>query len=283
MPYATYPQTPQIAPPPSRHSILVPLQSVAQYLPPHPFGAALGYHQQCRPASPPWYMYYYAQAPWWPPCPDPYRRWPLPECRALPWTDQDTRSPYTVDPILATPSSPSGTIRLQWDLADNPMRIVLDCRPENRWIQRAHLARAAVCEGTRKLERLVLVFAGLARERDMQIEATHAHPATLIGAVDEDVSWVTVHDVFFAMFQWLTSPIGADEMRRLEGERFDTVVRAEARRTGTAGREGTKQYRKIDYLGERRGFKGMRPARRDEVPDGRTLGEVFVVELGRGG
>ena len=278
MPYATYPQTPQIAPPLSRNSILVPLQSVAQYLPPHPFGAALGYQQQCGPASLPWSMYYYAQAPWWSPFPGAYRRWPLPECRALPGTNpDDAQSKFTVDSILATPSSPLGTIRLQWDLTDNPMRIVLDCRPEHRWIERAHLARAAVCEGTRKLERLVLVFAGQTKERDMQIEVTHAHPATLIGAVDEDVAWVTVHDVFFAMFQWLTSPIGADEMGRLEGERFSTVIRAEARRVGAA----TKQYRKIDYLGEQRRFKGIRPARRDEVPDGKALGEVFVVELGR--
>ncbi|PIL23052.1 hypothetical protein GSI_14359 [Ganoderma sinense ZZ0214-1] len=314
-PYATYPHGPQTTAP-CRYPILVPLQDVAQHLPPHPFGAALGYHQQdtstLEPqrhwAQTPWYpwaqipwYYYQAQrpaprdddapmaitrAPWRSRSPDRT----LPE--RIPWhpwidIDRDTRShtQLTVDPILALPAPPFGTLGFQWDLADNPVRAILD-RPENGWIRWRDLTRAAVRDGARALERLVLVFKPalrLPRERDAQIGVTHTHPATRLGA-DEDVAWVTVYDVFMAIFQWLVSPIGEAEMRRLGDGRFEEVIRtAEARRRGRAGRAGTvgrEPYLKVDYLGERRRFKGIRLGVRDEVPVGRRLGEVFVIELG---
>ena len=198
-------------------------------------------------------------------------------------------SRFAIDPILAFPELPFGTLGLEWDLADDPIRSIFG-HPENAWIHRRDLARAAVRDGDRVLERLVLVFAGLSPECDAQVtvEVTHAQPATIFGGVDEDVRGVTVHDVLSAIFQWVGSPMGADEVQGLDGEVFAAVIRtADARRRGR-GRAAWPRtivdydsYLKVDYLGDQRRFKGIRPALRGEVPLGRIpSGEAFVVELG---
>ena len=82
--------------------------------------------------------------------------------------------------------------------------------------------------------------------------------------------------------------MGADEMQGLEGELFAAVIwTADARRRGRGSAAWPSldhdSYLKVDYLGERRRFKGIRPALRGELPLGRIPGEVFVVELGASG
>ena len=192
----------------------------------------------------------------------------------------DTRP--VIDPILAAPEPPFGTLGLDWDLADNPIRNLN--REENEWIDLRKLNRAAVCasrrDGSRPLERFVLMFAGL----PMEIEVSHTHPANRWGLADLDVSYVTIQDVLRTIYKWVNAPIEEGEMTALDGPLFATVVEAAEmrRRWRPMGWNNTTgaPFLKIDYLGARRRFKGIRPARREELPAERRVDEVFVIELG---
>ena len=302
IPYPLQWIVPYQPPPPLAHPTFVSLPIIPTHLPPHGFPSGIYYPPQDEPRgarrdqtfrdgnaaagsegdSRP------LVAPRAPTPPNPYHPRHLPD-GVRPWPDRGIHNPsrFAIDPILALPEPPFGILGFEWDLADDPIRSIFG-RPENAWIHRQDLARAAVRDGARALERLVLVFAGLSGECDAQIEVTHTHPATILGGVDEDMRGVTVNDVLSAIFQWVLSPMGADEMQVLEGELFAAVIwTADARRRGrNAGWPPTissldyDSYLKIDYLGDRRRFKGIRAALGAELPLGRIPGEVFVVELG---
>ena len=306
IPYPLQWIVPYQPPPPLAHPTFVSLPIIPTHLPPHGFPSGIYYPPQDEAPTPPQHRRPgtpdrvapreddsgppVTVTPRAPAPPDPYRPRPLLD-DVRPWLDQSIHntSRFTIDPVLAFPEPPFGALGLEWDLADDPIRSIFG-RPENAWINRRDLARAAVRDGDRALERLVLVFAGLSPECDAQVtvEVTHAQPATIFGGVDEDVRGVTVHDVLSAIFQWVLSPMGADEMQVLEGELFAAVIwTADARRRGrNAGWPPTissldyDSYLKIDYLGDRRRFKGIRAALGAELPLGRIPGEVFVVELG---
>ncbi|TBU37980.1 hypothetical protein BD309DRAFT_972835 [Dichomitus squalens] len=287
------------SPPPPRHPIYIPLPPVAPYRPNQDLGNTLRYYPpgaplnplvETRPRAPvpgprqniPRVPHHQPRTP----SPDVDHR-PLP--RPLPSSVRvarglaaDTRP--ALNPILAAPEPPFGMLGLDWDLADHPIRNL--SREENRWVDVRELNGAAVCantrEGSRPLERLVLMFAGL----PVEIEVTHTHPASGRGGrADWDVPYVTVRDVFHAIFDWVKAPIEEGEMAMLDEPLFARVVEAAEmrRRWRPLGWDDSTgaHFLRIDYLGARRHFRGIRPARREEIPARRRVDEVFVVELGQ--
>ena len=89
----------------------------------------------------------------------------------------------------------------------------------------------------------------------------------------------TLHDA-------LRAPIEAHELKRLGAPERAALLRSAAARrrrqqlSGPADAQSSGVPRKVDYLGRRRRFLGIRPATGGEVPLGKRWGEVFVVEWG---
>ena len=91
--------------------------------------------------------------------------------------------------------------------------------------------------------------------------------------------FVSPADVLVALHRALHEPIDAAVFDVLgEGDR--TRLRQNARARCVAAGRAACMIAKIDFLAMRRKFLGLRPARPFEVPYGRRLGEVFVVEVG---
>ncbi len=146
-------------------------------------------------------------------------------------------------------------------------------------LRRRCAVRGGRVDGRRQpLRSLVLVFPLLPA---MEVEIVPSR-ASLRAAL----AYVSLWDVLEGLYYGLRAPIPPHDLRKLgAGVRATLLAAAETRRrTGGAPElekenlKGESGLRRIDYLARRRRFVGIRPALGYELPRGRKLGEVFVVE-----
>ena len=186
-----------------------------------------------------------------------------------------------IDSLLAAPSHPTHAPPLRWDVNIDPNAIKVAGSPYTRPRDLTHedLARPAVRRGAKGspllLRRLHLVFPGL--------------PLAVRVVPTDDPIWtsvplpyLTVGDVLFALHRALRSSIEPREFDGLERRLKEDIRKSFERRLS---REGRRKYeknmshgaRRVDYLGDSRGFAGLRLADAYELPAGTAAGEVFVV------
>ncbi|RPD60282.1 hypothetical protein L226DRAFT_539738 [Lentinus tigrinus ALCF2SS1-7] len=217
-----------------------------------------------------------------------------------------------VDALLAFPPHASAEPPFEWDimrdpyksLQDNmPIRHIIDLR---RWVA----IRAGPGGVPEPLTSLVLI---LEDAPGLEITVEHSVTPSFLPPAPWEVNprAVIIYDLLGQLYRELREPLTREELAALgEEERvrlrdaadarvgyeFGCVVEAmhhqreRNRRKSLAYRDGCAHadpehdesvpLRRIDRLGRRRRFLGIRPARRREVPAGREHGEVFVVELG---
>ncbi|KAI0687585.1 hypothetical protein C8Q76DRAFT_803524 [Earliella scabrosa] len=193
-----------------------------------------------------------------------------------------------IDAFLAVPwgrAVPSFT----WDLLCNPLTALL--KPENQTIELGILRCVAVRSESMGhddgLRSLVLVFPFLPLEIEVTHPRTHpSHrtedPETASPEQEQEAAAVTIWDVLEGLYRGLRAPIAEEELARLSESERGTMQRAAAARCEVLPGDAHALHglRKVDYLARRRRFLGVRPALRQELPLGRRLGEVFVVEVG---
>ncbi|KAH9848757.1 hypothetical protein C2E23DRAFT_897371 [Lenzites betulinus] len=191
-----------------------------------------------------------------------------------------------VDPVIAYTRNPTYSIDLVWDLMQDP-RTLLSTRgtlSSCAVISWGDLTlRCAARVDGKPLRSLVLVF----RYLPLQIEIKPWRPSGARDTPQGDAACVSVWDVLNGLYDGLRGPVDptmVSSMPQCGSERpEDVLYRAAKRRLALLPddrRPGEPLIRKVDFLRGRRRFLGIRVAERDEVPKGRRLGEVFVVEVG---
>lgn len=85
-----------------------------------------------------------------------------------------------------------------------------------------------------------------------------------------------------ALYRALHEPIDPAALARLSrNDRVQLYWNARTRRAADGdGEQMDGIIRKIDFLGKKTQFLGLRPAGLFEVPLGKRMGEVFVAEVG---
>ncbi|KAI0687559.1 hypothetical protein C8Q76DRAFT_760098 [Earliella scabrosa] len=172
----------------------------------------------------------------------------------------------SVDPILATPQHPTATPSLTWDMMLAPMTAL----HSNPAISPAELRRSAIRTSgwnRQPIHSLVLMFPYLPME--IEIKASR-------------MSSVTVEDVLEGLYHALRAPIERQDFRKRSESEQSTLLRASERRRRLLPEDSYSREAllKIDFLGRRRRFMGIRPALPYEVPRGGRGGEVYIVEVG---
>ncbi|KAI0760702.1 hypothetical protein C8Q74DRAFT_1298295 [Fomes fomentarius] len=179
----------------------------------------------------------------------------------------------TIDPLVAAPEDPSSMPTLTWNLLDNPLSALL--KPENDMIALGELRRTAVHSEVTgaPLHAFVLVFPLL----PMEIHITHLPTSPSHSAPEP----VTVWDVLEGLYRGLRVGITDEELEPLSESEMGTLLStSETRYIRVPGDAyALHGLRRVDFLAKRLRFMGIRPALGHEVPQGRCLGEVFVVEI----
>lgn len=149
-------------------------------------------------------------------------------------------------------------------------------------LSRGHpTARCAVLaapeDGGKPLRSLVLIF----RSLPLQITITPSYVFSHDNRRVPD-AFVSIWDVLAGLYSALRAPVDIETFVGLEKER---VCRAADLRMQLLKKDRRPErchvVRNIDLL-EKRCFLGIRVATPSEVPQHRTFGEVFVVEVGSG-
>ena len=186
-----------------------------------------------------------------------------------------------IDPLLALPRralTETFTPALSWDVIYSPAHALR----EHREIAQGDLLRPAACLGSpystygaRPLRAFTLV-----------VPLLPAHAQTIVVAAGADHAYASVWDALDALYCALRVPVGAAELGAL-GAREQAALLQAAEERGVRFQEDARRVRdgllRVDYLGRRRMFIGIRPAAGWEVPRGLPMEEVFVVELEKSG
>ena len=97
------------------------------------------------------------------------------------------------------------------------------------------------------------------------------------------MSFVTVWDVLDGLYHGLREPVPVSEFiglsEREQGGLMQAADERCARFPAEDRRRAREAFLKVDYLGRRRKFLGIRPAEPYELPRGARFGEVYVVEV----
>lgn len=188
-----------------------------------------------------------------------------------------------VDPLLEVLPSPA-LPPLLWDVMVHPDSIKLGSAhsPTSRWLAHADLGRCAARTSVKSsrlpLRKMVLIFPGI----PLEIEVT---PSAEAFWFSQPLPYVAVGDMLYGLYRALRTSIAHNELERLDPAWRESLRVAFDKRLRRDTQHHTQNLehgiRRIDYLGERRCFLGIRPATRRELPSGRRPEETFVVELGR--
>ena len=203
----------------------------------------------------------------------------------------------SIDPLLVA-SHPSSSSKppLSWDVSQSPAqaRVNIGDAPLSPDTLQRCAVRAAGHNSARPLRSLVLTSPHLLAPIEIAIATPpRAPPHPQRPQHPEDAppppppsSHITVADVLGGLHDALRAPIEAHELKRLGAPERAALLRSAAARrrrqqlSGPADAQSSGVPRKVDYLGRRRRFLGIRPATGGEVPLGKRWGEVFVVEWG---
>ena len=192
----------------------------------------------------------------------PYSHSPAPPA-PLPKLSAASRLPLvdlsSIDTLIAFPPRPGAHPRLRWNVNDDPERALAEAG-----IARTELERCAVRTNGEPLARLTLVFPSLR----LQLPVLPSR---------RSLGYATLWDVLLALHRGLLEPARAHELAVLGAN-----VHAELLQAANAAGNGTglNYPRRVELLGEKKWFLGIRPAMPWEVPGGTRIGEVFVVEVG---
>ncbi|KAI8974818.1 hypothetical protein BD414DRAFT_556148 [Trametes punicea] len=188
----------------------------------------------------------------------------------------------SVDPLLEALPSPV-LPPLLWDIMTHPDNIRLGSAhsPRAHRLTSSDVARCAarsrVADSRLPLRTLIMVLPTI----PLEVEIV---PSTEPLWADMPLPYVTVGDVLHGLYRALRVPIKPEELGKLDPGRRELVRRSFERRLrdDPTNRARNLEYgiRRIDYLGHRRYFLGIRPARSFDVAERRKRSEVFIVELG---
>ncbi|KAI0765916.1 hypothetical protein BD413DRAFT_453081, partial [Trametes elegans] len=132
-------------------------------------------------------------------------------------------------------------------------------------------AQAALPDGGHPLCLLVLIFPHLS----IKLEITPSAGGSPAG----DRRYVSVWDVLLGLYNGLRTPITPAALADMASADQRGLARSATRRMELLPSDrGSSSIRKVDFLGRRRRFLGIRSAQPGEVPLGKGLGEVFVVD-----
>ncbi|KAI0628662.1 hypothetical protein C8Q77DRAFT_1147476 [Trametes polyzona] len=188
-----------------------------------------------------------------------------------------------IDPLLEVLPSPA-LPPLLWDISTHPENMRLGSAHSlttQRLMQSDTVrcaARSSVKNSRLPLHKVVLIFPGVPLEVEIM-------PSADARWSDRPLPYVTVGDLLYGLYRSLRTSVQQDEYERLSVSEREALRRAFDARLRRDPQHHTQNLehgiRRIDYLGERRRFLGIRPASRREIPPQRRGEEVFVVELGR--
>ncbi|PIL23031.1 hypothetical protein GSI_14338 [Ganoderma sinense ZZ0214-1] len=182
----------------------------------------------------------------------------------------------SVDPFLAVLHHPNTRPPIVWDVMRHSSTAVLDHPSLTLDALRQRCAfKASRADGRHPLRSLVLIFPFLPT---IQVEIVPSRASLRAG-----LHHISIWDVLEGLYYGLRAPISPHEFRTLGPSERDTLHAVAETRRRAMGESDSESgtVRRIDYLGRRRRFVGVRPALAYELPaGGRKLGEVFVVEVG---
>ncbi|TBU47111.1 hypothetical protein BD309DRAFT_856624 [Dichomitus squalens] len=177
-----------------------------------------------------------------------------------------------IDPLLTIPRQ-NAEPHISWDLTQHPSAAFRNYHLTPDALLRPCAVYSSRRAGRLPLKSLVLILPHLPVEIKIpSLRASSRVPS----------SYATVWDVLEGLYHGLQTPVGSKELQSLSPSQRATLVDASKLRRPCVPEDETWGHvvRWIDYLSHRRRFLGIRPAMFDELPPGRTLGEVFVVEVG---
>ncbi|OSD05046.1 hypothetical protein PYCCODRAFT_1341371, partial [Trametes coccinea BRFM310] len=178
-----------------------------------------------------------------------------------------------------------------WDVAHSPKTLQLreytvNAAPDSFWeMFSSPAARLAPHNGGQPLRSLTLVIPDFPMWIDVYPLPTSPR-STQFGRSP----YVTVWDLLLTLYSVLWTPIDHKVLASLSGAEYDAISRSAAQRArwrtvgvlyGGDHAALVSTPRKIDFLGKRRIFLGIRVAQKPDLPDGKSFGEVFRVELGK--
>ncbi|KAI0765912.1 hypothetical protein BD413DRAFT_606073 [Trametes elegans] len=188
-----------------------------------------------------------------------------------------------VDPLLEVLKAPA-LPPLLWDVMTHPNNIKLGSAylQSAHYLLQSHLARCAARTSMKNsrlpLAKMVLVVPGY----PLEVEVT---PAAEPLWSDRPLPFVTVGDILYGIYRALRESVNTTEFDRLPRAQRDAMRVAFERRLrsdpANYARNLQTGVRRVDYLGVKRQFIGIRFALGMELPPRRQREETFVVELGR--
>ena len=175
--------------------------------------------------------------------------------------------PSIINHLIAFSRAPGWVPRIVWDVLQDPRHaIFVGAQVTYADLERFCAVRNGARSSGQNLTSLILIFPFLSM---LQIRVVRS------GA------WVSVLDVLNALHRGLREPANERQLAAfssIDRAKVDFYAKGrsdhaqENRRTGDV-------VRKVDFIGRRRGFMGIRVANPNEVLDGSSLEAAFVVEL----
>ncbi|KAI0823459.1 hypothetical protein BC628DRAFT_1411507 [Trametes gibbosa] len=189
-----------------------------------------------------------------------------------------------VDPLLDV-LPPPALPPLLWDISIHPDNIRLGSAhsPASTRLAHSDLARCAARTSVKNarlpVRKIVLIFPGI----PLEVEVT---PAADAYWSSRPLPYVTVGDLLYGLYKALRTSVAQAEYEHLDPDLRESLRISFHSRLNRDPQHHVQNLehgvRRIDYLGERRRFLGIRPASGRELPPSRRSEEVYVVELGRG-
>ena len=224
-----------------------------------------------------------------------------------------------LDRALALPAHPSSCPLFDWDIMLDPFK-ALEKPQNVTFLQTTDLRRWAAIRAApgsipTPLTSMVFIFKDVPGV-EITVERSAIPPLLPPSRWPEDPRTVILYDVFGQLYRELREPLTRRELAALSEEERARLRQAADARIGNEfecpadvwghARERERErsrptsvhsayadgyahadpwhervpLRRVDRLGRRRRFLGIRPAQPWEVPAGRKFGDVFVVELG---
>ncbi|KAI0628659.1 hypothetical protein C8Q77DRAFT_1042213, partial [Trametes polyzona] len=190
-----------------------------------------------------------------------------------------------IDPFIAYRPHILATLPFAWDLLYDPrtLRVMNGGVPSASWtaLSTRSAAWARSQDGGMPIQSLLLVFQSIPLKVEVKPRSTLLYQKSTHPRGRQCVSsW----DVLYTLYRTLRAPIDSAIYHDASVSKRDRMRYSAAHRIALLPQDhpsySPPEILNVDMLGGRRRFLGIRVAARDELPEGRKFGEVFVVEVG---